>query len=87
MHVYTPFHYFVFQTFSVSGPNPTVFTFWRPLTVNTTLRFNILGAVYGRLNPFGDKYFCFNVKLFGCLLTQGSSIHKKFAIDIRLHAV
>ena len=54
------------------GPNPTVFTFWRPLTVNTTLKFNILDAVYNYLPLITDLEFCFNVQLFGCLFSQAN---------------
>ena len=49
-----------------------MFTFWRPLIVNTTLRFNILDAVYNPFPLFSELDFCFNVQLFGCLVFQAN---------------
>ena len=49
-----------------------MFTFWRPLTVNTTLRFNILDAVYSHFPLITDLDFCLNVQLFGCLVSQAN---------------
>lgn len=73
---------FPVQRFVAPDERVTVFTFWRPLVVNSIMRFNILDATYNFIPLLSDGDFCWNIELFGCLQSQGMAHHLKHDLII-----